>query len=231
MPEIILTCPQCERQLRVTEDLLNRLVKCPACGMTFTVRAGSPEQQPQLPPQALPAQPPESAAPSAEGPGAPPPLVYRPPEEYVEEPRQRRARPEPWDYDRPSRERAKSLVLPPAICLLLVGILGMLIDGAMVLVAAATPEMLTKAADDFKIGGPPPEPFQVIVFYGFFALLSLVNIVAVIPMIRMRIYPVAIIGSILPMVTLPSCCCLLGLPLGIWAFVVLVRQDVRAAFG
>ena len=41
MPEVILNCPQCECSLRVTEDLIGRLVKCPACGLTFSVPAGS----------------------------------------------------------------------------------------------------------------------------------------------------------------------------------------------
>ena len=35
MPEII-HCPQCERKLRVPEELLGRTVKCPTCGVTFT---------------------------------------------------------------------------------------------------------------------------------------------------------------------------------------------------
>jgi predicted Zn finger-like uncharacterized protein len=32
-------CPSCSRQLRVPEDLLGRLVKCPSCSHTFTAEA------------------------------------------------------------------------------------------------------------------------------------------------------------------------------------------------
>jgi predicted Zn finger-like uncharacterized protein len=35
MPEII-ACPDCERTLRVPDNLLGRKVKCPSCGITFT---------------------------------------------------------------------------------------------------------------------------------------------------------------------------------------------------
>src|SRR5207302_1425162 len=45
MPEVILNCPQCQRQLRVTEDLVGRPVKCPACGLIFTVPMGGTEPQ------------------------------------------------------------------------------------------------------------------------------------------------------------------------------------------
>jgi predicted Zn finger-like uncharacterized protein len=38
MPEII-ACPECGRQLRVTEDLFGQLVKCPSCQATFTAAA------------------------------------------------------------------------------------------------------------------------------------------------------------------------------------------------
>jgi predicted Zn finger-like uncharacterized protein len=35
MPEIV-SCPQCQRQLRVPDELLGHSVKCPSCGTTFT---------------------------------------------------------------------------------------------------------------------------------------------------------------------------------------------------
>lgn len=40
MPEII-ACPDCERTLRVPDDLLGRKVKCPSCGITF-IAGGAP---------------------------------------------------------------------------------------------------------------------------------------------------------------------------------------------
>lgn len=42
MPEI-LNCPQCERKLRVPDDLLGHAVKCPTCGVVFTAPATATE--------------------------------------------------------------------------------------------------------------------------------------------------------------------------------------------
>jgi predicted Zn finger-like uncharacterized protein len=42
MPQLIVNCPQCQRQLRVTESLLGKKVKCPSCGTVFT--ADAPEE-------------------------------------------------------------------------------------------------------------------------------------------------------------------------------------------
>jgi hypothetical protein len=40
MPEI-LDCPQCERKLRVPDELLGCAVTCPTCGVTFTAPAAA----------------------------------------------------------------------------------------------------------------------------------------------------------------------------------------------
>src|SRR5437763_2255520 len=42
------TCPRCSRQLRVPDELLGQLVKCPACSRTFTASAAA-EEPPPLP--------------------------------------------------------------------------------------------------------------------------------------------------------------------------------------
>jgi predicted Zn finger-like uncharacterized protein len=36
----VITCPKCERQLRVPDDLIGQSVKCPSCGDTFTAKVG-----------------------------------------------------------------------------------------------------------------------------------------------------------------------------------------------
>ncbi len=50
MPEII-SCPKCERKLRVPEDLLGKKVKCPTCATTFTAEAAA-AAPPPAPPEA-----------------------------------------------------------------------------------------------------------------------------------------------------------------------------------
>lgn len=45
----IITCPQCQRQLRVPDELIGRAVKCPSCYQQFTAVAATPE--PLVPPR------------------------------------------------------------------------------------------------------------------------------------------------------------------------------------
>jgi hypothetical protein len=50
MPEVI-SCPACHRNLRVPNELMDRLVKCPTCDATFTAtRASEPVPAPLPPP-------------------------------------------------------------------------------------------------------------------------------------------------------------------------------------
>jgi hypothetical protein len=50
-------------------------------------------------------------------------------------------------------------------------------------------------------------------------------------MTKFRMYGLAIAASIIAMIPCFSCCCcLIGLPVGIWSLVVLSRPEVRAAF-
>src|SRR5207237_4467868 len=105
MPEVILNCPQCQRQLRVTEELVGRAAKCPACGLVFTVPRGGTE--PHLAPVPVAAEVPPASEPLAE--------EERDPFEYpYEEHRRRLRRPEPWSYDREDAERARGMLMPPA---------------------------------------------------------------------------------------------------------------------
>lgn len=42
----IVSCPHCERSLRVLDDLFGKQVKCPTCGATFIVRTARAGQNP-----------------------------------------------------------------------------------------------------------------------------------------------------------------------------------------
>jgi predicted Zn finger-like uncharacterized protein len=216
MPEVIIRCPQCERQLRVPDEMIGRLVRCPTCGMTFTLASGGAPPQPAAePPAVLPAGPPPEEPPYAD---ALP--VGRRPAAWAEYP----------DDD----EQARSAVRPPAICLLIVGLLGMSVN-ALILTAAL-------------VIGPDAEPFQqaranqdpaafgaawtvTMVMIGGFAFMSLLVVVGAIQMLRTKAYGFAIISSILAMLIIYPGCCVIGLPVGLWSLLVLLRQDVRAVFG
>ena len=49
-------------------------------------------------------------------------------------------------------------------------------------------------------------------------------------MMKLEMYGLAIAASVIAMIPCVSPCCLLGLPIGIWALVVLLNQEVKAAF-
>ena len=50
-------------------------------------------------------------------------------------------------------------------------------------------------------------------------------------MLKLRSWVLAVAASIVAMVPcIGSCCCFVGLPLGIWSLVVLMNRDVKAAF-
>jgi hypothetical protein len=70
VPEVILNCPQCQHPLRVPEEMQGQPVRCPACGMTFTVPAGSSTAESEIPMA-------EAAYPAPEGPSYFPPARER----------------------------------------------------------------------------------------------------------------------------------------------------------
>jgi hypothetical protein len=49
-------------------------------------------------------------------------------------------------------------------------------------------------------------------------------------MMKLEMYGLALTASIIAMIPCISPCCLLGLPIGIWALVVLLDPEVKAAF-
>ncbi len=211
MPEVILTCPQCQRQLRVPENLLGRPVKCPACGMTFTVPAAGAEPQPVAaqPAEVRPSVPEEGAG--------------------FEEPYDgRQAGGAAWEEAEPASRRAQGQVMAPAVILLVIAVIGLLANLAAAAVFAATPERLEEA---FKgTGLQPPPATTAVIFYLVFAALNLVILLACVQMLRLRTYGFALAGIFLSMINCPTYCCVIGLPIGIWALVVLLRPEVRDAF-
>lgn len=72
MPEII-NCPQCQRQLRVPEEMIGQPVKCPFCSATFTAAwgGGAPAREnrpPEGAPYGSPREEYEIPAPGRKGP-------------------------------------------------------------------------------------------------------------------------------------------------------------------
>ena len=59
---------------------------------------------------------------------------------------------------------------------------------------------------------------------------SVVTLVGALKMKSLQSFGLAMTSSILAMVPCTSGCCLIGLPMGIWAIVVLNDKDVKSAF-
>ncbi len=128
--------------------------------------------------------------------------------------------------------------MPPAVCLIITGILGILIDlgqAGYALVPKPPPPVHEGAPKDFmeaiqrgiEQGQSGPVPLILgLVFAGisFFVMLGGIF------MLTRRFYSMAILGSIMGMINFVNCCCVLGLPFGIWALVVLARPEVKRLF-
>ena len=71
----------------------------------------------------------------------------------------------------------------------------------------------------------------------FFPLVSLISLAAApiiifggVQMLRARSYPLALMAAILALIPLSSVCCISGIPLGLWALIVLRQPEVKSFF-
>ena len=71
----------------------------------------------------------------------------------------------------------------------------------------------------------------------YFPLVSLLSIAAApliiiggVQMLSARRYSLAILAAILAMIPFTSVCCFLGIPIGVWALIVLRNPEVKTAF-
>ncbi len=120
----------------------------------------------------------------------------------------------------------------PAIGLIIVGALNalsglVLILGRLVSVVKGRDPVITD--EDRRLG----YLFAII----FFPLVSLISIAASpiiifggIQMLRARRYSIALWAAVLALIPLTSVCCIPGIPIGIWALIVLRHPEVRADF-
>jgi hypothetical protein len=120
----------------------------------------------------------------------------------------------------------------PATGLIIVGVLNVLsafalLLGRLVSVVKGRDPVITD--EDRRLG----YMFAII----FFPIVSLISIVASpiiilggIQMLRARRYSIALWAAVLALIPLTSVCCIPGIPIGIWALIVLRNPEVRAAF-
>lgn len=114
----------------------------------------------------------------------------------------------------------------PAICLIVVAIRWILF-GLFIIIANLSMEQ-----EPFEFGGQvvEPNPVMAMIFWLVVVICNGVIIFGSVQMLRMSADPLAMAASIMSLVPCLSPCCLLGIPFGIWALVVLMNSDVKASF-
>jgi hypothetical protein len=147
-------------------------------------------------------------------------------------------------------EAVRDRVRPPAICLIIVGVLNLLLAllaGGVGGFYAAIPQNLVEqevekqnpaAVAEMKNKGLSIRDILNVYIYGGFGegALGLVSgILAIVGGARMFVlksYGLAVFASVVTAIPCISCsgCCGLGEGIGIWALVVLLNEEVKAAF-
>jgi len=136
----------------------------------------------------------------------------------------------------------------PAVGLLITGALGWAMNAfSLVMTRIMGPERLVQSMTNLVDMMPPgqdrerlmesvaqlgtPEGFRDSLIQGFVALVMCTLImIGAINMRYRRRRGLAILSCILAMVNLNQCCCVIGLPLGIWGLIVLLNPEVARAF-
>ncbi len=135
----------------------------------------------------------------------------------------------------PPQPTAAEQVRLPAIFLLVTGILGALSSAVSLLfnllgagmgLAGMVPG---EAAYDDALGNLMSGTLGVVFAIVGLAVAGLI-VFGALKMKDLQSHALAMVAAIVAMVPCVSPCCLLGLPVGIWALVVLLKPEVKAAF-
>ena len=126
---------------------------------------------------------------------------------------------------------AAALVAGPAIGLIVTAILGALVQMVslirLLLVHNSMPvnSQMPGQAWVAMLSGPIGVVMSIIAI-----LMSVVILLGALKMKKLESYGLAMTASILAMIPCLSPCCVIGLPIGIWALVVLSKPEVKSAF-
>lgn len=128
------------------------------------------------------------------------------------------------------RETAPGKLVAAAIALILVASLGVLSSGfsfALSFGEAQVDPTAPPMVQDFQRGtvGPVATGIQ-----GGFVMLNLFIIACAVQMMTLKSWGMGVTGSVLAMINIGSCCCVAGLPIGIWSLMVLMSPEVMTVF-
>jgi hypothetical protein len=211
---ISVNCPSCARQYSVKEEAAGKKFKCKDCGAVVQVPDGgaggggdafSEDYGDPYNPYADD----EMAA----G-GAPPPMATRRPKKRSGGSKAAAA----------ERTKLPAIFLMIIVCLSFLNHAGGIVMHFMGIEAFPMGPAQNEAEEIGRmvggvVGGVVGLGADALVFFGALALL------------RVSSYGMAMTGSILAVIPCLSPCCVLGIPFGIWALVVLNDESVKAGFG
>jgi hypothetical protein len=130
-------------------------------------------------------------------------------------------------------ESARASVKAPAITMIVVNAIAVLTAPVMLLLLGPIRDEIAKEAQRDRELRPIAEMYQSHAFEAVLAVGLVTGVIAILGAVRMlqgRSYGLALAAAVLTMVNLASCCCLINLGIGIWALVVLMRDDVQESF-
>ena len=134
-------------------------------------------------------------------------------------------------YAQPAqRERAPASVLAAGMALIAVAALGLAISVFNFAYSFQAPQVDPNAPEmvqQIQKGAVGPIATAI---QGSFSLLNLFIIICGVQMMKLQSWGMAVTGSILAIVNIGGCCCVLGLPVGIWSLTVLMSPDVISIF-
>ena len=139
-------------------------------------------------------------------------------------------------------EASAQEVKNPAICLIVAGVLNILLALWSIVKALFFPQNIDQIMSQMP-AMPDPQTQKMVtsmlhmmsgpLAIGFDAvalILSVVVLMGAIRMLALRNYEFALVAAILALVPCVTPCCLIGLPFGIWAIIVLRKPGVKEHF-
>jgi predicted Zn finger-like uncharacterized protein len=212
MPRV--TCPECQGIAEVSDDDLGENVYCPSCGEVFVAET---------------------------------PTVGRARRQEASSSRSQRYRDDDDDTDsdfedRPHRRRrrapgsaeeredilddARRAVFLPAIFSIIACIIGILYHIADAVIIWMEPQILQQ--NPLGGGNMPIEMYMG--FRAFSILWEVLILIGSVCMMKLKSRQFALATMVMHIIPCAGVCCLIGLPVGVWALVTLQRADVTEGF-
>jgi DNA-directed RNA polymerase subunit RPC12/RpoP len=213
----IAPCPGCRAKLTVASRDLGLDVECPYCKSVYRAMAVGTAAMPPVPRSPRRRFEDETEEDEER-------LRSGDADEEGDRPRQRR---------RSNRASALEAVSAPAICLMVLGMLGLLYGTANLALNLAgfnnQQMMAIQNQNQNKPGFNAGFQIGYVIGVALPGLWGVVVLLAGINLKRLAMLPSVWIGTIFSMLPCNPCC-LLGIPFGIWTITVLNRPDVKQAF-